>query len=266
MIIVIDVIIPMYNCLETIEKTLMSIYIQDIRDKIKVILVDDCSSCDYSSILEKYNSLLNISYFKLENNSGPGVARQYGIDHSNSPYIIFIDSDDLFYTANSISTLYNRIENDYDYVYSLVYDEYSKEFISNIGDLHGKIYRRSFIDSNNIHFNDSKFHEDNLFNSLVLINNPRKSSSQNTTYLYSYNEKSLTKNEIDKEFERLEIYIKNMRYVIDRALENNCKKELIDEYLDTKRTYLNSRYDGFSEEQKDIMNKWLLMYNFDIIK
>ena len=91
----IDLIIPMYNCLDTIDKTLNSIYCQDRKNLYKIILVDDCSSCDYTSVLDKYSKSLDITYLRLTQNYGPGIARQYGIDHSNSQYIMFIDADDI---------------------------------------------------------------------------------------------------------------------------------------------------------------------------
>ena len=157
----IDLIIPMYNCLDTIDKTLNSIYCQDRKDLYKIILVDDCSSCDYTSVLDKYSKSLDITYLRLTQNYGPGIARQYGIDHSNSQYIMFIDADDLLYNDNSIICLYNKICTGLDYVSSLTYNEYSKTTSCNSGDLHGKMYSRDFILKNNIRFNDSRFHEDN---------------------------------------------------------------------------------------------------------
>ena len=40
--------------------------------------------------MEKYN----IKQLKLDKNSGPGLARQYGINNSNGKYIVFMDADD----------------------------------------------------------------------------------------------------------------------------------------------------------------------------
>ena len=260
----IDIIIPLYNCIDTLEKTLLSISNQDIKDKFTIILVDDKSTQDYHLIIKKFQNLLNIKYYRLDKNVGPGIARQYGIDHSKNQYIIFIDADDLFPKENSISMIYNIIKQGYDYVSSLVYNEYLKINISNSGDLHGKIYLRKFIEDNNIRFNNSRFHEDNLFNSLVLINNPKKININEVTYIYSYNQKSLTKKEESKEFDRLKIYIQNMKYVVDKT-KDKCNKKLLDEYLTIKYSYLKSIYKEIDNNKRKQLNKWLKENNLKII-
>ena len=50
-----------------------------------------------------------IYYLKLDKNVGPGQARQKGLEISNSEYILFIDSDDLFYDSDSIKNLYVKV-------------------------------------------------------------------------------------------------------------------------------------------------------------
>ena len=61
----IDVIIPCYNAHSTIEKTLNSIIIQNIKDKVKVLLVDDASNKSYESIVDKYKEYIDISLLTL---------------------------------------------------------------------------------------------------------------------------------------------------------------------------------------------------------
>ena len=76
----IDIIIPLYNS-KTIWYTLASIAYQTDTD-VTVTVVDDCSSkeYDYSKMIEFYQQFLNLQYIRLEKNSGPGVARQKGIE------------------------------------------------------------------------------------------------------------------------------------------------------------------------------------------
>ena len=92
----IDIIIPAYNAHDTIYKALMSISLQVIKDKLKVYIIDDCSDKPYDYLKEDFNDL-DITIKRLDKNVGPGKARQYGIDHSNNPYIMFCDSDDYLY-------------------------------------------------------------------------------------------------------------------------------------------------------------------------
>ena len=107
------IIIPAYNCLDTIEKTLKSISIQDLSVEYEVVLVNDCSDYDYSTIINNYSNKINIREIKTKKNIGPGAARQFGIDNSSSKYITFIDGDDCFYDKYSLSKLYNEINKTY---------------------------------------------------------------------------------------------------------------------------------------------------------
>ena len=64
----------------------------------------------------------------MKQNSGPGYARQYGIEHSDSEYIIFIDSDDVFATPLSLITLENAIKtSNSDVVVSAFIEEKTKD-------------------------------------------------------------------------------------------------------------------------------------------
>ena len=71
----IDIIIPAYNAHNTIKKTLISICMQTVKDKINVYIIDDCSNEDYKEIINIFKDKINIKYYKLKENSGPGVAR-----------------------------------------------------------------------------------------------------------------------------------------------------------------------------------------------
>ena len=50
----IDIIIPTYNALKTIDDTLYSISYQSIVDKITVYLVDDASTDNYDKLRELF--------------------------------------------------------------------------------------------------------------------------------------------------------------------------------------------------------------------
>ena len=105
----IDIIIPAFNAHETIERTLFSIAYQKQISLANVYIVNDGSDEDYSKEIKFFSKFLKIKELKMKKNSGPGCARQYGIDHSESEYIIFIDSDDVFYDPYVVSNLYNTI-------------------------------------------------------------------------------------------------------------------------------------------------------------
>lgn len=257
----IDIIIPAYNANNTIEYTLMSVAMQTIKDKVKIYIIDDCSLNDYNYIVDNFSKELNITLLRLDKNSGTGIARQYGLDNSNGDYIYFLDADDLFLNPESLENLYNNIIGK-DLVYGYVYNEELDINNINLGDLHGKLYRRDFINKYNIRFNNSRFHEDNAFNSLVLLHNPIYKQIDNIILFYSYNKKSITRDSEENEFNRLEIYIDNMDYVL--SLSKDCKKELIVDYLKTKYNFLLKKYESSNDIRKDKLKTWLNKYDFSI--
>ena len=106
----IDIIIPVYNAKSTIRRLLYSISYQKNSDKFKVYLVNDCDLLDYSEDINIFSSFLSITELKLDKNSGPGVARQHGLNNSNGDYVIFIDADDYFYNPYAIIDMYRNIE------------------------------------------------------------------------------------------------------------------------------------------------------------
>ena len=264
----IDVIIPIYNARSTLPFTLRSVSLQTIKDKIKVYLIDDCSKDKYDDIIDEFTNTygLNITYKRLDKNGGAGVARQVGLDISNSKYVVFMDSDDMFFDVNSLNMLYKTIDQGYDHVTGLTYEERYKTAFYNEGDLHSKIYKRSFLKKYKIKFNETRFHEDNYFNNLVLVCNPKMYQLRIPVYVYVNNLESITSSDWDKEFERLEILLSNMSQLLKEGKKRKCDRELVLFYTAIKIKYFNRIWNRFSDEQKDTFKKWLKKYKLDLEK
>lgn len=147
--ITLDIIIPTYKNKKGLICTLNSI---PYRKNINIIVIDDCSNLDYTDILEEYPY---IHFYQLESNQGPGMARQYGIEHSNGTYITFLDTADYFYEDGLDYILEAINKNTYIklYTWSYVYDD--KNILADKPDdkTIGSVYKRSFIEMYNIHFN-----------------------------------------------------------------------------------------------------------------
>ena len=196
----IDVIIPAYNAHDTIFQTLASVAIQTIRDKCKVYIVDDCSEKNYDDVIKSFSNVLNIEQLRTEKNSGAGYARQYGIDHSSSEYILFLDSDDLLHDCFSLKKLYDAISlGDYDLVAGAYINEGKNSYETFIasgnrvfGCLHGKIYKRKNLLDKNIRFNRTRYSEDNSFGGIVLNTTSKVSTIPDVVYVYRFNKNSLT--------------------------------------------------------------------------
>ena len=108
----IDVIIPAYNVPDNILfRCLASIACQDIVSDLEVTIVDDASTeQNYAEVAKHFEDILKINILRYDTNGGPGVARQYGIDHTSNGYMTFIDADDTFNGAFALKALRNSIE------------------------------------------------------------------------------------------------------------------------------------------------------------
>ena len=255
-----EIIIPAYNSHKTIIKTLDSISIQKEMPNYHVTISND-NGKDYHEIIKKYKDKLNIDEIRTPTNGGPGLARQYAVDNSNSKYIIFIDSDDIFYDENSISLLYKKInETNVDIVISNFI--YQKNGIKKVEEkstvwLHGKIYKRDFLTSNNIKFSELRTNEDNAFNGLIFMLNPVIIWLNKITYIYEDNKNSLTRNN-EYKIEGLKTYVESIKWVIQ---ESN-KRDVDNKKIGTKSLeglyYLYLRYNEESNEEILNIGKELL--------
>lgn len=92
----VSVVIPGYNCSQTIERALRSVVSQTLKP-YEVIFVDDKSQDRTLPVLYELQRELGDDWLKiiqLEKNSGPSDARNAGWDVAKSDYIAFLDADD----------------------------------------------------------------------------------------------------------------------------------------------------------------------------
>lgn len=220
----IDLVIPCYNTRATLKRALSSVAMQTISDSIKVILFDDNSTELYTDIVKPFSKLLDILVVNSETNVGPGAARRLGMQAGNSPYIMFMDSDDTFQNAFAVQELYDGIvNNNLDALNSIFLEELeNKSFVKHEGDwvwVFGKIYKREFIEANKIYFNDTRANEDTGFNA-VITSCGKIGYLTDITYIWHYKKDSITrKDEGIYRFTGLEGWFENM---IWSALE--CKR------------------------------------------
>lgn len=106
----ISVIIPCYNAATFIAKCLDALANQTYRD-FDVIIIDDCSTDETVSIVEKYsmNSAYTITLLRNEVNSGPAFSRNKGVNYATSEFVAFCDSDD-WYAEDFLEKMLQRLE------------------------------------------------------------------------------------------------------------------------------------------------------------
>ena len=228
----IDVIIPVYNSGKSIARTLNSVLDQINYQDICVTIVDDCSKEDYKDILNHFRKYFNIQYFRLDKNSGPGTARNFGLEKSKNDYVVFLDSDDEFFDKESVLKLYKSIDN-CDIVFGQMLEEINgqKKIRMSENCLHGKMYRRSFLEDNHILFPTTRIkggnaHEDNAFNQLCLSCTNKVKYLYTVIYRYKDTENSITNNE--NRIKSFKCFIKNMTWLFEQIeMRDKIQKYLV---------------------------------------
>ena len=179
-------IVPLYNREKTIVACIQSILVQKISN-LEIIVVDDGSNDNsYSLVKEmKDDRIKLISLKKASGNSG--TPRNIALELASGEYITFVDSDDciekgylkeLYDSIHSkkldlvIASKFSKIQYvkgkrresivNYKFIPNIEVGNTST-FFTNSFVIWDKIYRREYIQENNIFFSESKIGADSLF-------------------------------------------------------------------------------------------------------
>lgn len=188
----ISIIIPFYNTKKEFLKEAIDSAVNQSYNNVEVIVINDGSDESYLSFLQQYKNIKLINI----NNSGVSKARNVGINNAKGDYVMFLDSDD-FLTLNACEKLNdiinkndkidiiisktniyngNNITQNYSYFDNDMVVENKEDLIDSIftstdtkyscvDTPWAKLYKRSFLFNNNIHFNEVlKNGEDGIFN------------------------------------------------------------------------------------------------------
>jgi glycosyltransferase involved in cell wall biosynthesis len=101
----ISVVIPNYNRANLIGETLNNLRCQT-RPPDEIIVVDDGSTDESVSVIKSFGDHVKLLQ---QPNSGPGVARNLGLEHATGEFVQFFDSDDLC-TFNKLGAQADALE------------------------------------------------------------------------------------------------------------------------------------------------------------
>ena len=202
-----SIIIPVYNAKNTLPRAIDSINNQNIKyDNFKmeiIIIIDD--GREYKKIIPKVKKGMMIKLIKTNGiKTGPGNARNYGINKSRGEFVGYLDADDEW-SENYLGKMLELVKkNGVAFAPTRVYDE------NNILIKHFEGKRRGYLDLNDIgnipcsfhpfinRNNQKKFEEirsQDVYNTACILNehNTKISTINGGYYKLNLQKKSVTK-------------------------------------------------------------------------
>ena len=273
----IDLIIPCYKAKDTLTRLFASVVTQTMRNNIHIILVQDCDGEDYSDIISQFSQWLDIQIVQMDKNGGPGTCRRVGMKAGKNKYIICIDADDTFHNPFAIENLYSSIEeNKLDAVNSIFLEQVSDlQFYAHHNNdwvwMFGKIYRRRFLEKNNIEMNDSRANEDTGFN-MVVRGIGKLGFLQDITYIWYNKKDSITRADGGiYRFTGIKGWLYNMEWGINHLIRLKANEEIIrqivaENIIATYSWFLEFGRDNDKRVNVEEYKKWVHKYYINIYK
>lgn len=102
----ISIVLPVYNMEQYIRETIDSILNQSFSD-FELLCIDDGSTDKTHQLLEGYAARDNRIKLIRQKNLGPGAARNKGLELASGAYVIMLDADDLYHPS-MIEKMYEK--------------------------------------------------------------------------------------------------------------------------------------------------------------
>lgn len=199
-----EVIIPVYNAEDYIQKCIDSVLNQETQYSFHIILVNDSSTDRSAEIIQTYKDNAKITILH-QKNSGVSVARNNGLRHTEAKYVTFIDSDDMMAPGAIEAYMKEAYANDADIVegsYRRISPEGKffageKRVYNNDAqrkDMAGFVCMKAIRTSlfEHICFPASYWHQDTITAMLLVPASEKRILISNDVYYYTYNTNSMS--------------------------------------------------------------------------
>ncbi len=219
----VSIIVPVHNAVEYLRECIESLVMQSY-ENTEIILVENSSDDGSGEICAEYaKEYKNIFVYEADCAS-PGAARNYGVEHSDGEYIMYVDSDD-YLPDRSVVQGFVELFSEQEVSGSradIAVGNYKRLWRGRLLDTvgHGafsgekrdscafrfagffsagtlsyvwaKMYRRAFLEENGINFGDYRYAEDKMYNYMCYINGAGYIFEDSNVYIYRRNEKSVS--------------------------------------------------------------------------
>lgn len=208
----VSIIVPIYNVEKYLRDCIESI-INQTYTEIEIILVNDGSTDSSLEICKEYAEKNEKIKIVDKKNGGLSDARNAGLEHATGKYIMFVDSDD-YLALNSCEVLYNAIKDtEFEFVSAnfaftnndgipwkrpmfsdkfqnipLDIEDYKKSFYLVNSTVWNKIFKKEFIDNNNLKFEVGLLAEDAVFTTLAFLKAKKTYYIKDIVYYYRQRE------------------------------------------------------------------------------
>lgn len=209
----VSIICGVYNAEQYLHKCINSMLHQTYKN-IEIILVVNASTDDSKDIVKKYqeeNPKIIKAYY-IEEKLGAGGSRQFGLEHSSGEYICFVDCDDELeadYVYNMMDTVrknllntkdiiicnFKKIDKDGKVLYVRRYKNKDAALIQSVAPW-GKMFRRKYLEDNNMILRNIPFGEDVIFASEIILTNPNIELCDYIGYIWNDNPRSTSHTEL----------------------------------------------------------------------
>lgn len=250
-----NIIVPIYNVEQYLEKCINSLIDEKNISEYEIILINDGSTDSSGKIAKKLEKMYsNVKYYEKEN-GGLSDARNFGIEKANAKYVWFIDSDD-FLENGAIEKIISVLKADSDLIVcnsktidddGLIDDEckytiqpglYNKQdyldaLLNNpksvIFCAQYHICKLDLIKDNNLYFMKGIIHEDELWTPQIILNsNSINYTGLNVYYHYMRKNSIMHASKIERSGE--------CDYIV-----SNLLFQIFDKYSNLKLDYLYDR-------------------------
>ncbi|MDR3235983.1 MAG: glycosyltransferase [Prevotellaceae bacterium] len=260
----ISVIIPVYNAAKYIIACVDSLLNQTLSD-LEVILVDDHGQDNSIEIvkthIEKHERKNMFHFTETTVNSGPGTARNVGMQVAEGKYVAFLDSDDWVEPAMYADLYESAVlhEADICYCHAIQENLWRHKFrilknpmvspgdfphqnksgflVNHVANFWTFIYRRDFLKENTITFPPEKSAEDSYFIACNILCAKRIAMVNKPLYHYILRADSLSKiKNSERYIDKLSAFNRLLQVAKNNGLYTEYQMEL--DFIYIKKSYL----------------------------